>query len=114
MNKKLSKTKFIYIINTIKKYEGLMNDFCNLLEKMSNEEGRCDAFIYSEYLNMTIKLLEEFFDEFDMNTIQFFMFDLDFGTKYTKGCILDQNNDPIDISTVEKLANYLELGDENK
>jgi len=41
------------------------------------------------------------------STISYFVYDLKFGKEYKEGCVLDKNNKPIDISTVEKLWDYL-------
>jgi len=39
--------------------------------------------------------------------IDYFIYDLDYGTKYTEGCVTEKDGTSIDISTVGKLYNYL-------
>ena len=53
-----------------------------------------------------LELLEKIMDD-TSEMISYFVWELDFGDKYTPNCVLDNNNNAIDISTIEKLYDYL-------
>lgn len=57
-------------------------------------------------------LNSHFSDESDW--IGYFMFDLDFGTKYRKGCILDSDKNEISLKTIKDLYNLLIENANNK
>ena len=44
---------------------------------------------------------------FDTDMISYFIYELDYGKKYKAGCVLDENMNEIDLSTPEKLYDYL-------
>ena len=43
----------------------------------------------------------------DGNTLEYFIWELNFGEDYKTGCYTEQDGTPIDISTVEKLYDYI-------
>lgn len=55
--------------------------------------------------DIVIKLLENMFHDGD--TISWWIYDLDYGTKYEDGCITENDGTIIDLSTPEKLYDYL-------
>lgn len=65
-----------------------------------------NAFIYSEYYDMTLKLLTEGMELGDDDILYYWTIDLEFGTKYEPGCIRYGDDTNIDISTVDKLYDY--------
>lgn len=103
----LSKDEFVRVIDFIQEKDKLQAKFCDVLEDLST--GFVDAFIYDDYENLVIKLLNNCLnlDEKD-ETITYFIADLDFGKKYYDGCFTDVDTlENIDISTAEKLYDYL-------
>ena len=102
----LNKELFFKTLSTIEKYHNLTNEFCTVLEKMS-PACYCDAFIYTEYEELILKYLSQYFDAQEMETIRYFMYDLNFGKDYKPGCVLYEDKE-IDLSSIEKLYEYLE------
>ena len=106
----ISKQEFVNIINELKK----VNDFVNEV----NEKARnlkCDLNSDFDFFNsnslfishehIVVKLLENMFNDGD--TLSWWLYDLDYGRKYEDGCITEEDNTIIDISTAEKLYDYL-------
>jgi len=57
--------------------------------------------------NAIIELLENIFDDKENGWIQYWLYELDFGKKWVPGSITDSDSSIIDISTVEKLYDFL-------
>lgn len=103
----ITKEEFIQCIDLIKKYSEMSSKLSDILEEMS-PGGRCDTFMYSEYEDMTIKLLKSIFNlPKDNDEIEYFIYDLEYGKKYKPGCYTFKNGDEIDFSSAEKLYDFL-------
>ena len=103
----ISKEKFVEIINRLKKYNELQNDINELFnESIDNKEMDFmnAGSICIGHESVVVYLLEKIFDT-DM--ISYFIYELDYGKKYKAGCVLDENMNEIDLSTPEKLYDYL-------
>ena len=103
----ISKEKFVEIINRLKNYNELQDKIDELFK--DNIENRERDFINAGSIcigheSVVVYLLEKMFDT-DM--ISYWIYELDYGEKYTEGCVLDENMNNIDLSTAEKLYNYL-------
>ena len=103
----ISKEKFVEIINRLKSYNELQNKIDDLFKE--NIENRERDFMNAGSIcigheSVVVYLLEKIFDT-DM--ISYFIYELDYGEKYKKGCVLDENMNNIDLSTAEKLYDYL-------
>lgn len=104
----ISKQKFIEIINKLK----TVNDFVyetnqkarQLKETIISDFFDADSLIIS-HETIVIELLENIFN--DGNILSWWIYDLDYGRKYKDGCITEENGDFIDLSTAEKLYDYL-------
>ncbi len=104
----LSKKKFVEIIEKLRK----VNDF---VDEVNNKARQLDDAIISDFFNasslsishenIVVELLEEMFNADD--TLSWWLYDLDYGRKYEDGCIQDKEGNNIDLSTVEKLYDYL-------
>lgn len=94
--KPISKKKFVEIINTIKdvieRYQALYKIGVNITFPMLEDT--------------VIDLLNHIFDD-NSNWIEYFIFDLDFGTKWTEKSITTMEDEPIYIRTPEELYDYL-------
>lgn len=73
--------------------DNLENDFCNGAGLQISHEG------------IVVQLLEKIMGD-SCGNISYFIYELDYGKEYTDGCISDDNG-TIDISTVEKLYDFL-------
>lgn len=103
----ISKEKFVEIINRLKNYNELQDKIDNLFK--DNIENRERDFINAGSIcigheSVVVYLLEKIFDT-DM--ISYFIYELDYGKKYKAGCVLDENMNEIDLSTAEKMYDYL-------
>ena len=103
----ISKEKFVEIINRLKKYNELQNDINELFnESIDNKEMDFmnAGSICIGHESVVVYLLERMFDT-DM--ISYFIYELNYGKKYKAGYVLDENMNEIDLSTAEKLYDYL-------
>ena len=103
----ISKEKFVEIINRLKSHNELQNKIDDLFK--DNIENRERDFMNAGSIcigheSVVVYLLERMFDT-DM--ISYFIYELDYGKKYKAGCVLDENINEIDLSTPEKLYDYL-------
>ena len=104
----LSKKEFVDIINRLhtatdlvdkveelfrNSRDNLGNDFCNGAGLQISHEG------------IVVQLLEKIMGD-SCGNISYFIYELDYGKEYKEGCISD-NNGFIDISSAEKLYDFL-------
>lgn len=103
----ISKDRFVEITNRLKDYNDLQNKIDDLFEE-SIDNKEMDfvnaGSICIGHESVVVYLLERMFDT-DM--ISYFIYELDYGKKYKAGCVLDENMNEIDLSTAEKLYDYL-------
>ena len=100
----MNKEKFCYYINSIKELADKEDNFCRSLEEL-DEENYCCCLLYSKPINDIISLLKIITGDTDM--IDYFCWEIDFGESYTDGCVTDEEGNTIDISTPEKLYDYI-------
>ena len=103
----ISKEKFVEIINRLKGYTELQNKINDLFrDNIDNKEMDFvnAGSICIGHESVVVYLLEKIFDT-DM--ISYFIYELDYGEKYKAGCVLDENMNEIDLSTAEKMYDYL-------
>lgn len=103
----ISKEKFIEIINRLKSYEELQDKINDLFrDNIDNKENDfCNAGgICIGHESVVVELLENMFNT-DM--ISCWIYELDYGREYKDGYVQDGEGNNIDISTVEKLYDYL-------
>ena len=103
----ISKKEFVEIIERLKNYNDLQDKIDDLFK--SNIDNKEMDFVNAGSIcvgheSVVIYLLENMFDT-DM--ISYWIYELDYGEKYTEGCVLDENMNNIDLSTAEKLYDYL-------
>lgn len=103
----ISKEKFVEIINRLRSYNNLQDKINDLFR--SNIDNKEMDFVNAGSIcigheSVVVYLLEKMFDT-DM--ISYFIYELEYGKKYKAGCVLDENMNEIDLSTAEKLYDYL-------
>ena len=103
----ISKKEFVEIIERLKNYNDLQDKIDDLFK--NNIDNKEMDFINAGSIcigheSVVVYLLERMFDT-DM--ISYFIYELDYGKKYKAGCVLDENMNEIDLSTPEKLYDYL-------
>lgn len=104
----ISKEQFIKIINHLKEVNQFVDE-TNKKAKELNDAIISDFFNASSlsisFENDLIKVLENMFDT---DLISWWLDDLDYGTKFEIGCIIEADGiTRPDLSTAEKLYDYL-------
>lgn len=103
----ISKEKFVEIINRLKNYKELQDKIDELFK--DNIDNRENDFINAASIcigheSVVVELLENMFNS-DM--ISYWIYELDYGREYKDGHVQDGEGNNIDISTAEKLYDYL-------
>lgn len=104
----LTKKEFVDIINRLRESSELVDKIDELFRK-SRDNIECDfcngAGLQISHEGIVVKLLEKLMQDKNEN-ISYFIYELDYGKEYQEGCISDDNGN-VDISTAEKLYDYL-------
>lgn len=103
----ISKKEFVEIIERLKNYNDLQDKIDDLFK--SNIDNKEMDFMNAGSIcigheSVVVELLENMFDT-DM--ISYWIYELDYGERYEEGCVLDENMNEIDLSTAEKMYDYL-------
>lgn len=104
----ISKEEFVKIINRLRDYNDLQDKIQDLFkDNIDNQEMDFmnAGSICIGHETIVVELLENIFN--DTDTISYWLYELDYGRKYKKGCFTDENGKEIDISTASYLYNYL-------
>jgi len=104
----ISKEEFCKIIKRIRDSNDLQDKIQDLFrENIDNQEMDFmnAGSICIGHETIVVQLLENIFN--DTDTISYWLYELDYGRKYKKGCLIDENGKEIDISTASYLYNYL-------
>lgn len=97
-----TKKEFIEIIDEIKKYRKKIDNIQIVLE-----ENCEDALFFPPSLEtVLVNTLELAFNDID-DMIGYFVYDLEFGEKWTVGTVLDKDGNDIKLQTTEDLYDYL-------
>lgn len=107
----MTKKLFIETISFLEERSKFQEDLQSLLDK-ELEEGFNFIYPYTKWENMLVKILEEELEvEFEDRTrtdwISYFIYELEFGKKWEPGMITDVDGSDIDLSTSEKLYDFL-------
>lgn len=103
----ISKKDFVDTIEKIKSYWDFMDEINHVAMKYKaghfwNEASLVDTCIRLLEINLNLEPNEVYGTD-----ISYFVFELDFGHKYEPGMVTDENGNEIDISSAEKLYDYL-------
>lgn len=106
----LTKEQFVEYIGRIKKTCDKDDMLSEAVEKACNDDCRviglygaeCSTMVDLLSLAMGLEI-----GTLDGNEIEYFIYDLDFGKDYKEGCLTAMDGTPIDISTAEKLYDYI-------
>ena len=104
----LTKQEFVDILNRLREATELV-DKVEELFRDSRENLECDfcngAGLQISHEGIVVKLLEKLMQD-SAGYISYFIYELDYGKEYREDCVSDKNGN-IDISTPEKLYDYL-------
>lgn len=103
----ITKEQFVKIINRLKAYNDLQDKIQELFKE--NIDNREMDFMNAGSIcvgheTIVVELLENMFDT---DIISWWLYELEYGRKYEEGCIQDADGSNIDLSTPEKLYDYL-------
>lgn len=106
----LTKEQFVEYVDCIKKTCDKDDMLSEAIEKACNDDCRviglygaeCSAMVDLLSLAMGLEV-----GTCDGNEIEYFIYDLNFGKDYKEGSLSEMDGTPIDISTAEKLYDYI-------
>lgn len=103
----ISKELFVEAIELMKKKAEHEDALCKALELCSPQEY-VNAFIYSEYEEFICRLLHVMMEiDAKDDTLEWWLWDCNFGESFTIGDIKLEDGTTPDLSSVEKLYDYL-------
>lgn len=106
----LTKEQFIEYVDRIQKTCKKDDELSSAIEKACDDSSWCVGLYGAEVTTM-VSLLSCAMglncDGQGYNDIEYFIYDLNFGKLYTKSCVTEADGTEIDISTVEKLYDYI-------
>ena len=104
----ITKQEFVDIIDKLKEVNDFVNETNDKARKL-NDAIISDFFNASSlsisHENIVVELLENMFNDKDI--LSWWLYDLDYGRKYKDGYITETDGTEIDLSTPEKLYDYL-------
>ena len=104
----ISKKKFVEIIGRLRDYNDLQDKIQNLFrDNIDNQEMDFmnAGSICVSHESVVVDLLKNIFDD-KYDYISYYLYECDYGRE-TENKILDNDNEPIDISTPAKFYDYL-------
>lgn len=105
----ISKEEFVEVLNRLRDSSDLVRKV-NGLFRDSRDNVECDfcngAALQISHESTVVFLLRKLLKDAFEN-IDYFIYELDYGRKYEPGMITDENGRDIDLSTAEKLYDYL-------
>lgn len=106
----LTKEQFVEYIGRIEKTNDKDDMLSGAIEKACNDDCYVIGLYGTEYSTM-IDLLSYAMGlevgTYSGNMLEYFIYDLNFGEEYKEGCVTEVDGTPIDISTAEKLYDYI-------
>ena len=104
----ITKNKFVEIIDRLRETKDFVDETNDRARKL-NDAIISDFFNASSlsisHESIVLELLENMFNADD--TLSWWLYDLDYGREYKDGIIQDGNGRNIDLSTAEKLYDFL-------
>ena len=106
----LTKGQFVEYVDYIKKTCDKDNMLSEAIEKACNDDCRVIG-LYGTECSVMVDLLSLAMGSevgtCNGNEIEYFIYDLNIGKDYAEGCFTEMDGTPIDISTAEKLYDYI-------
>jgi len=99
----LSKPKFLKFITELQSLESDIEDVHKSLQKLDPDFG---GFYLSRVNTLIVQLLQESMNDKE-EWISYWIYELEFGSKWRKGTITDKNKKDIKLQTAEDLYSYL-------
>ena len=100
----IDKLKFIRIINQIEKMDKKIDESSKIIRKLFDNEWDVyfptGEFLLNDFLN-------DIFDDEEVDDIGYFIYELEFGSKWHEGMVLDKNGNDIPLKDASDLYNLL-------
>ena len=103
MNKELFKA----IMSQLEENDANTNILNEALEKMTGENPWVIS-VYGNNDSTLYKILNFFYSDTVLDTISYFVCELDYGRKYVPGCVTEPGGTAIELKTVDQLYNLCE------
>lgn len=104
----ISKEMFVKIMQRLETLERQMDDVDEALHALSPD---CGGFYIPEAISIVMDMLHEMFDDED-DLLGYFVYELNFLHDYQFGYVLDENDNPVDVSTWDKVYDFLMYNEE--
>lgn len=99
----ISKDVFVNTMTRLELLDKRMGDVDVALRNLCPD---FNGFYVPETIDIVLDMLkDDFNDKYDW--IEYFVYELDWLTKYREGCITDANGEPINLGSWEKVYDYL-------
>ena len=103
----ITKNKFCKIMNHFREQDNMAQELNQTFHNYNCMDFRDGAmFIDTESQDIIVDLLVEMFED-NEGAIPYWCYELEYGINHYLGCVTDENDNPIDISTPEKLYDYV-------
>ena len=112
----ISKEKFVEYINFIKSLDDRESKLQDGLQACFGKENVGHIFVFNEVVPKMIEMLCDLMgieynsDPYTGDDIQYFIYDLDFGTVEGAAEAIEEDDKVYDLSTPEKLYDYIKRG----
>lgn len=104
----ITKKKFIEILNILQDTDNICTEVNQIFKECRDNkisDGMNAASLMICHEDIVVELLQNIFN--DTDTISYWLYELDYGRKYRDGCLREADGTTVDISTPEKLYDYL-------
>jgi hypothetical protein len=103
----IDKEKFIYIMNQLQETKRVENEVNRIYKSSSNITiSNFNSSTISANDSIVIDLLNTMLNIED-ELLEWWIYELDFGRKWTKNSLRDKNDKSINVKTAEKLYDYI-------
>lgn len=100
----ISKETFVGIMYRLENLERNIDGVDDALHTLSPDFG---GFHIPEAIDITLDLLREIFNDNTHELLEYFVYELDFLNKYKSGCVVDEDGNPVDLSTWGNVYDFL-------
>lgn len=100
----ISKEAFINTMHRLEALDNKMDKADAALKELSPDF--CGLYI-PEVLDITVDILHDVFNDYENDSLGYFIYELDFLRKFKMGCVIDAHGNPTDLSTWDKVYDFL-------
>ena len=100
----ISKECFIDTMRRLEDLDHKMDKVDTALKELAPDFG---GFYIPEVPDIVVAILRDVFNDYENDSLGYFIYELDFLRKYKTGSITDAHDNPIDLSTWDKIYDFL-------